>query len=183
MNTFKATGYIKPCRHCNNTYTASGPAGKYCPDCVKLNKFVKMVKGIYYNEILDKYEVRCKRESYGNFHQQCSSLEEAKEVYSEFNLTYRKEPNTGEFNNLCRGKGVSKQHNYNMYQQSYREGKKFFKCNRCTLIKPIVKLNIHHIDHNRDNDVLSNFEILCTICHREEHNIRDKEGKFSYEIR
>jgi len=30
-------------------------------------------------------------------------------------------------------------------------------------------LTVHHIDHNRDNNDVSNLQTLCTMCHRKKH--------------
>jgi endogenous inhibitor of DNA gyrase (YacG/DUF329 family) len=39
-------------------------------------------------------------------------------------------------------------------------------CNRC---KSTENLVAHHIDHNRNNNHISNFEILCRRCHQKHH--------------
>jgi hypothetical protein len=50
-------------------------------------------------------------------------------------------------------------------------------CNRCSSTHNLVA---HHIDHNRDNNVLSNFEILCKACHQRHHNnTRDSIGRYT----
>lgn len=54
-------------------------------------------------------------------------------------------------------------------------------CNRCN--KYLIGLNkslwvVHHIDHNRENNSLSNFELLCKSCHQREHCKRDELGRF-----
>ena len=49
-------------------------------------------------------------------------------------------------------------------------------CNRC---KSINNLLAHHIDHNRTNNDISNFEILCKKCHQNHHTIRDNTGKYT----
>lgn len=43
------------------------------------------------------------------------------------------------------------------------------KCNRCQYQICISILQVHHIDHNRSNNELSNLEILCPNCHAIEH--------------
>ncbi len=42
-------------------------------------------------------------------------------------------------------------------------------CNRCKKEVTGQQRDIHHKDHNRDNDSFDNFEILCVSCHRLEH--------------
>jgi predicted nucleic acid-binding Zn ribbon protein len=48
-------------------------------------------------------------------------------------------------------------------------------CNRCSSEKNLL---VHHINHNRSNNDLSNLEVLCKKCHQDHHCIRDVEGKF-----
>lgn len=43
------------------------------------------------------------------------------------------------------------------------------KCNKCGYNKTIIALEVHHKDKNRNNNLLSNLEILCANCHRIEH--------------
>lgn len=43
------------------------------------------------------------------------------------------------------------------------------QCNRCGYNKFSQALQVHHIDENRDNNELSNLEILCPTCHWEHH--------------
>ena len=59
--------------------------------------------------------------------------------------------------------------------------KKAFKhygkvCNKCASVKHLL---VHHIDHNRSNNDLTNLEILCKKCHQEHHCIRDEYGRYS----
>lgn len=42
-------------------------------------------------------------------------------------------------------------------------------CNRCNYNQELLILGIHHKDRNRDNNDLSNLEILCPNCHSLEH--------------
>ena len=41
------------------------------------------------------------------------------------------------------------------------------ECNRCK--KTNCKLEVHHKDENRDNNLVSNLEILCLSCHKRHH--------------
>lgn len=43
------------------------------------------------------------------------------------------------------------------------------KCNRCGYDKFSQALQVHHIDEDRNNNELSNLEILCPTCHWEIH--------------
>jgi hypothetical protein len=49
-------------------------------------------------------------------------------------------------------------------------------CNRCNNIENLVA---HHIDHDRTNNNISNFEILCKKCHQRHHETRDINGKYA----
>ena len=49
-------------------------------------------------------------------------------------------------------------------------------CNRCGDTKNLLA---HHIDHDRSNNNISNFEILCKKCHQNHHAIRDNTGKYA----
>jgi hypothetical protein len=49
-------------------------------------------------------------------------------------------------------------------------------CNRCN--KDLWNVSrydwcVHHVDHNRENNVDSNFELLCKRCHQSEHCVHD----------
>ncbi len=50
-----------------------------------------------------------------------------------------------------------------------RNDKKAHECERCH-IDDLRVLVVHHIDHNRKNNVLSNLKWLCRNCHYIEHN-------------
>lgn len=49
-------------------------------------------------------------------------------------------------------------------------------CNRCASTEKLVA---HHIDHDRTNNELSNFEILCKRCHQAHHAKRNAQGKYT----
>lgn len=49
-------------------------------------------------------------------------------------------------------------------------------CNRCGKLDNLVA---HHIDEDRSNNNLSNFEILCKKCHQEHHAKRDAFGRYT----
>ena len=51
----------------------------------------------------------------------------------------------------------------------WRLAKIIKKCERCGLTDRDKKLNVHHIDRNRKNNVITNLEVLCTMCHAYEH--------------
>ena len=45
-------------------------------------------------------------------------------------------------------------------------------CNRCEYSKCRGALEVHHIDRDRNNNMLDNLEILCRNCHAEEHYLK-----------
>ncbi len=54
-------------------------------------------------------------------------------------------------------------------------------CERCGVngsLDILGKLNIHHKDRNRNNNINPNMEVICSSCHRFEHM---KEWRDSYE--
>ena len=56
-------------------------------------------------------------------------------------------------------------------------------CEECGLESAINKLQVHHIDKNRNNNELENLQILCYDCHAEKHpenriRERGKDGRF-----
>lgn len=57
------------------------------------------------------------------------------------------------------------------------EGYKEYKCENCGLTewlgKPIP-LELHHLDGNRDNNTLENFQLLCPNCHAFTDSYRGK---------
>lgn len=51
------------------------------------------------------------------------------------------------------------------------------RCNRCGKESTLL---VHHINHDRTNNDISNLEILCKKCHQQHHCTRDvKTGRFT----
>ncbi len=48
-----------------------------------------------------------------------------------------------------------------------------FKCTKCQ--GDDLKLNVHHIDHNKNNNEWNNLITLCAKCHRKQH-IEDRRA-------
>lgn len=46
---------------------------------------------------------------------------------------------------------------------------KLHECNICGFDEHIAALVVHHVDRDRDNNLLSNLQILCANCHAIEH--------------
>lgn len=58
-----------------------------------------------------------------------------------------------------------------------QEGYKEHKCERCNLTEWLgepIPLELHHIDGNRDNNTLENFQLLCPNCHAFTSSYRGK---------
>jgi len=162
--------YNKICKECNNTFETPGPAAVYCTACSPfMLKWTSIEKGIAFKRSTQTYRVILNRKSSGKVWKQFNTLQKARNYLEELSNSFAKEPNTGLHNNICRGGRVGPLHNFSQLRQLLQE-KETFTCNRCTAEWPIKKLNIHHIDHDRTNDVIDNFEILCTYCHRAHHN-------------
>lgn len=49
-------------------------------------------------------------------------------------------------------------------------------CNRCGSLHNLV---VHHRDHDRTNNVMDNFEVLCKRCHQGHHAKRDEFGRYT----
>ena len=46
-------------------------------------------------------------------------------------------------------------------------------CNRCGYNEYTAILEVHHIDGNRNNNVLENLEVLCPNCHKIRHYVEN----------
>lgn len=70
---------------------------------------------------------------------------------------------------------------YKLKNRLIDEAIKEFHCENCGLIewlgKPI-KLELHHIDGNRTNHLLSNLMLICPNCHSQTETFRAKNRKF-----
>jgi 5-methylcytosine-specific restriction endonuclease McrA len=51
------------------------------------------------------------------------------------------------------------------------------ECESCGYDRYEDVLEVHHIDHDRQNNSVSNLKILCPTCHQEEHFL-SKSGRF-----
>ena len=63
-----------------------------------------------------------------------------------------------------------------IYKRIKLDSMEELKCEYCESIK---NLEVHHKDHNRNNNELENLILLCKSCHKKEHIHRDKFGRFS----
>lgn len=62
-----------------------------------------------------------------------------------------------------------------IYQKLKKMSIDELKCERCESTNHLL---VHHKDRDRDNNEISNLELLCKACHQQEHMIRDENGKF-----
>ena len=57
------------------------------------------------------------------------------------------------------------------------------KCEICSYNKRTYCLDLHHIDHNPNNNSIDNIAVLCALCHRELHKgdiqYASKKGKIT----
>ena len=48
--------------------------------------------------------------------------------------------------------------------------------NKCKFCGVKEHLTVHHLDGNKNNNLLTNLIILCNKCHNKKHNIKEKNG-------
>jgi len=47
-----------------------------------------------------------------------------------------------------------------------------YKCQKCGYEANKAAIEVHHKDHNRENNTIENLEVLCANCHAIHHNTR-----------
>lgn len=68
--------------------------------------------------------------------------------------------------------------------QAFYNSLKTGKCQKCDFIaKHECQLDIHHKDHNHENNDISNLICYCTRCHRLEHLVTEEEMKIERELK
>lgn len=132
----------KSCEICTTTFTPKGPSSKYCSSCA----------------------LERKREA-------------GRRGTNKYRLVHGLIKNPGVGSGNSQGKG-EEHHSYKNGISSFIRKRRDIKniiryCERCN--KDLSKVNrwgwvIHHKDHNRKNNVDSNFELLCKRCHQIEHD-------------
>ena len=159
----------KVCRHCNISFTASGPSACYCSECNKLRKKKTVSKGVQrvpcrVNFIQYRVLIRHQKELYDlGLHK---TQEQAEAVVAQFRLENPREQHCQITSNI--GYFV---------QRGPEIKEELGKCNRCS--KDLTNATryewcLHHRDHDRNNNTDENFELLCKRCHQLEHTVRNK---------
>ena len=62
----------------------------------------------------------------------------------------------------------------------FKSGRKEYKCDKCGISKWFgedIKLEIHHIDGDKNNNLIDNLQILCPNCHSQTDNFRGRNIK------
>lgn len=142
----------KLCRECGTTFMPSGPAGLYCPPCAE---DVRKRKG---------------RETMQRLRRKKAEIE-------------------GRLDRIGIGKGGGQPKGKD--SPTYKNGILFFQkeaprikearryCERCGKdLKEAGRYQwcVHHKDHDRSNNVPTNFELLCKRCHQIEHKCWEAFG-------
>lgn len=68
--------------------------------------------------------------------------------------------------------------NYKNGSGTYRSLVKLEKCNKCGYNEYPQILQVHHIDRDRTNNILTNLEVLCPNCHLVDHYLNN-DGIFT----
>ena len=134
---------------CGVAFESTGPAGKYCATCKPIYK-AAVRKGNYERSALKR------------------------------GLNYG--AGTGNHNNHPKGEASA----------CYSSGKNIWVAARKTLLETIGHCErckkdlrsskpsercVHHKDHNKRNNVMENFELLCKRCHQVEHEVWNNFSK------
>lgn len=183
IRTFDVAKYDKICKNCEKTFKAKIGTQKYCNTCrEERKKKGRSQKGRLLDKVVSCNE--CKRDFNPSAYNQkyCSECRNKvnnrrDQSYKIYRVPFIKCPTCGKHftktgNNqkrcdLCQN--ISKYRKLAFENFSH-------KCNRCGKDGDLHTLDVHHKDRNRDNNELSNLEILCKPCHHNEHIIRGEDG-------
>lgn len=139
----------KTCLICSNSYTPTGSCSKYCKECAE--KLWKSKAAQYQQD----YRIRTGKVQ---------------------------KPGVGKGGNVKKG---SEHHSFknglgcNFQDQRRKVKQERRYCERCNtdLIDATrYQWCVHHKDHDRNNNVDSNFELLCKRCHQIEHDCHKAFG-------
>ena len=139
----------KTCLICSEVYSPTGRCSKYCKPCAKA-KWKDKAK-----EYTQAYRIR-------------KGLIE--------------KPGVGKGGNVKRGElhhsfksGIGC--NFQNVRREIKDRKRFCeRCNKDLLEVTRYEWCLHHIDHDRSNNIESNFELLCKRCHQIEHECHKAFG-------
>lgn len=121
------------------------------------------------------------RKSYmptGNFQKYCApcgskvSAEQIRAGNIKWKIRTGRLKNPGVGKGHAQGKG-SNHHSYTTGISTYKKRRQA-QCRRCA---STGKLDVHHLDGNRSNNVTSNLETLCRSCHMHEHSKKRRDIK------
>lgn len=132
----------KKCQVCGTEYTPKGPASKFCQPC-STQRAKDASRRHSYQHKLDKGLI--KNPGVGKGGSNAKGVEDS-----------------------CYKTGIAF---FQRSRQKIRLDRKL--CERCG--KNLLKATrfdwvVHHKDHNRENNTLKNFELLCKRCHQLEHD-------------
>lgn len=187
-NNRHKTPVQKTCVDCGSIYEAIMKDAKFCKPCrnkVRLSKISQKPKAIINvectvckNLIRDarksqKYCQDCKQEAYKKVKKEKALATKKQGVSTTITCKTCQETVTRTGANQKRCSYCSNIRNYRRIA---------FEnllpiCNRCDSRVTVKTSNVHHKDRDRKNDSLSNLEILCISCHRDEHTRRDRLGR------
>lgn len=116
-----------------------------------------------------KYGLRSDLRAY---QQKMNNIAKDINVRSKISETVKQKWNEGYYNDRVNGMlGVKGLQNSHFKQSNHFRDKCFFynekKCHLCG--DDNVKIDVHHVDENHDNNILSNLEPLCVKCHQKFH--------------
>ena len=83
-------------------------------------------------------------------------------------------------NKIFQSQGITFESETNNYSLSMRRNKRLMSIfkkenNQCYICGSYEKLCVHHIDNNKENNNIENYQVLCNKCHRLKHpNLPDK---------
>lgn len=133
----------KPCKICKNIFTPTAPCNLFCPDCIPIKK------------ALDQ--------------------EKHRKRMAEQRLKSGKPVGCGKGgSNKCGKDHPAYRYGFGFFRKTAHQMKQEIRyCERCG--KDLLNAGryqwcVHHIDHNRKNNVRENYMLLCKRCHQLEHN-------------
>lgn len=165
----------KHCRKCDNKFVASGPSVVYCQTCNELRKRKTVANGVQQVPCrinFVQYRVLVRHEGRLNDLGYYPTQEAAEQVVKEFREVNPKVSQGQWAKDNLKTSGLG--YFYANRQRVKQERKSCNRCEKNLLDASSYEWCVHHIDHDRTNNVDSNFELLCKRCHQLEHCKHDK---------